>query len=196
MAESQSTVVSSSGPAVDYRDVPGFPGYRVGSDGSVWSCWRQRGLGPGRGSAAVMDQTRWHRLVAPVGKKTDRPFVTLCRDGVKHHRRVCRLVLEAFVGPCPDGMEACHDPDPNPANNTLSNLRWDTPAGNAADCTRHGRRPRGSSHGNAKLTEADVRVIKRRLAAGDRQQDIADDLGVSKSAIGWIARGQTWAHVV
>jgi hypothetical protein len=39
-------------------------------------------------------------------------------------------------------MEGCHW-NGNPADNRLTNLRWDTPAGNAADRERHGtnRRP-------------------------------------------------------
>lgn len=28
-----------------YADVADFPGYRVGNDGSMWSCWRRAGLG-------------------------------------------------------------------------------------------------------------------------------------------------------
>lgn len=47
------------------------------------------------------------------------------------------LVLEAFVGPRPDGMEACHR-DGNPLNNRASNLRWDTHRANVWDAIRHG----------------------------------------------------------
>lgn len=50
---------------------------------------------------------------------------------------VHRVVLEAFVGPCPDGMEACHLDD-DPTNNHLSNLRWDTRSGNLRDRYRNG----------------------------------------------------------
>lgn len=48
------------------------------------------------------------------------------------------LILSAFVGPRPDGMDACHD-DGNPRNNTLANLRWDTRSANCYDRVRHGR---------------------------------------------------------
>lgn len=51
---------------------------------------------------------------------------------------VHRLVLEAFVGPCPSGCEGCHY-DGNPANNIVSNLRWDTTKNNCLDKRRHGR---------------------------------------------------------
>ena len=53
-------------------------------------------------------------------------------------RLVHRLVLEAFVGPCPTGMVACHSND-HGDDNRLGNLRWDTPAANEADKVRNGR---------------------------------------------------------
>lgn len=45
------------------------------------------------------------------------------------------LVLTAFVGPRPAGMEACHANDV-PDDNRLQNLRWDTPEANRADKAR------------------------------------------------------------
>lgn len=56
-------------------------------------------------------------------------------------RLIHALVLEAFVSPCPPGLECCHD-DGNPGNNHVSNLRWDTHLANMADVRRHGRDPR------------------------------------------------------
>lgn len=50
---------------------------------------------------------------------------------------VHRLVMAAFVGPCPDGMEVCHN-DGDPTNNRLENLRYGTSKDNAADQHRHG----------------------------------------------------------
>ncbi len=63
--------------------------------------------------------------------------VNLCKVGIRTAKRVHRIVLEAFVGPCPAGMEGCHN-DRNPANNVVSNLRWDTPSNNQLDRRRHG----------------------------------------------------------
>lgn len=51
---------------------------------------------------------------------------------------VHRLVLELFVGPCPLGMEACHE-DGDRSNNHVDNLRWDTSSANNYDIIRHGR---------------------------------------------------------
>lgn len=63
--------------------------------------------------------------------------VSLQRNGQPTVHVVHRLVLEAFVGPRPVGMQGCHN-DGNPANNRLGNLRWDTPSGNSLDLVRHG----------------------------------------------------------
>lgn len=63
--------------------------------------------------------------------------VALCRDNQRATVTVHRLVLLAFVGPQPIGMEACHD-DGSPANNALVNLRWDTRSANIYDRVRHG----------------------------------------------------------
>lgn len=63
--------------------------------------------------------------------------VTLC-DGRKRNLLTHALVLEAFVGPRPPGMQGCHFDDDH-ANNNLANLRWDTPAANSRDLIRNGR---------------------------------------------------------
>lgn len=65
------------------------------------------------------------------------PKVSLARDdGEKVTRNVHTLVLEAFRGPCPPGMEACHEDD-DPTDNRLEKLRWDWPEGNLADRKRN-----------------------------------------------------------
>lgn len=58
-------------------------------------------------------------------------------NGVGKTMYAHRIVLEAFVGPCPDGMETCHK-DGDPTNNKLDNLRWDTSSENNLDQVRIG----------------------------------------------------------
>lgn len=58
---------------------------------------------------------------------------------------VHKLVLEAFVGPCPEGMECLHEND-DPLDNRLSNLRWGTRTENLEDRVRNG------THNHAKKT--------------------------------------------
>lgn len=58
-------------------------------------------------------------------------------NGTNQVKRVHQLVLEAFVGPRPPGMEGCHWDD-NKENNALTNLRWDTHSANMFDKVRNG----------------------------------------------------------
>jgi hypothetical protein len=50
---------------------------------------------------------------------------------------VHKLVLDAFVGPRPVGLVACHN-DGDHCNNHVSNLRWDTYSSNSYDKVKHG----------------------------------------------------------
>ncbi|QDB74292.1 HNH endonuclease [Mycobacterium phage Phineas] len=59
-------------------------------------------------------------------------------DGRVKRMNVHILVLTAFVGPCPEGMEALHGPGGS-HDNSLANLRWDTRDENNRDLVRHSR---------------------------------------------------------
>lgn len=72
-------------------------------------------------------------------------YVHLANGERRKVLRVHKLVLEAFVGPCPEGMEGCHYDDDN-ENNRLFNLRWDTRSANQYDQVRNGK------HANARKT--------------------------------------------
>jgi hypothetical protein len=165
-------------PGVEYRDVVGFSGYKVGSDGSVWSCWRTNGEA----------STDFRRLR---GSRYRRGYlrVTLGRRTRKciHH-----LVLEAFVGPCPSGMVACHFPDTDPSNNSVNNLRWDTQAGNMCDRELCGNTMRGDSHARAILTSEVVRKCRVMASDGESIAHIARLAGVSDVVMGQAVRGETW----
>jgi thymidylate synthase ThyX len=97
----------------------------------------------------VSDQGRVKRIAGGQGVHPDRgckkpsaidnghAVVSLNRPGCQEVRLVHQLVLEAFVGPCPAGMEGCHN-DGNGLNNNVANLRWGTPRSNADDRIKHG----------------------------------------------------------
>jgi hypothetical protein len=76
-------------------------------------------------------------LLKPDVRPSGHLRVTLSRDGSVERFWVHRLVLETFVGPRLPEMECCHN-DGRPANNAVSNLRWDTKSANAQDRRRHG----------------------------------------------------------
>lgn len=108
-------------------------------------------------------------------------------SGVVKHFRVHRLVLELFVGPRPEGLEGCHG-DGNRANNLLSNLRWGTPESNWEDRRRAGHHGVGGNNGNAKVSDAQRREIIARVEAGESQQAVAADYGLTQPGVSYICR--------
>ena len=127
-------VQSAKLTVVEYRVIPEFPGYRVGNDGSAWTCWNL-------GNHKICG--KWKKLRAKPASH-GYPTVGLHRDGKRHFRLVHRLVLQAFVGHCPKGME-CRHLDGDQINNRLENLQWGTRTENMADMIRHGKSKKGSN---------------------------------------------------
>lgn len=172
---------------VEYRPIDGYPGYRVGDDGSVWSCRIQRrdcdGLfGP------------WRRKKASIAPK-GHLYLNLRVDGKSVRKWVHHLVLEAFVVPQPKGMQCRHFPDRDPSNNRLDNLSWGTHEENQADKKVHGTQPQGETSHLHKLTAAQVTEIRRRKRNGDRACDLAKEYGVSCWTVYDIMSGRSWTHL-
>ena len=121
--------------------------------------------------------------------------VDLCKDSKYTTKLIHRMVLEAFVGPCPEGRQGCHG-DGDKTNNCVANLRWDTPLGNAADRHEHGTAVYGERVGTRKLSEADVRKILSLQPTTRRERcQLAKQFGVSHSLIYSIVRGWVWKHL-
>ena len=106
-----------------------------------------------------------------------------------------RWSYERYRSEIPDGMFVCHHCD-NPACVNPLHLFLGTQADNMADRDAKGRQIKGEAHSGAKLTEADVVAIKRRLqAGGETHKAIATDYGVSQRLISRINTGRQWTHV-
>jgi HNH endonuclease len=166
-----------------FRIIKGYPGYRVSRDGEVQSRWS-------RTVHKTLTQT-WLPL-KPV--RSGRYWAVNLSDGVKKTQHLIhRLVLHAFVGPCPEGLICCHN-DGNPTNNRVENLRWDTYQSNSDDMLIHGTRLMGSQL-NAKLTEAEVGEIRRLRAEGKRIAVLAQEFGVAPQNVEAIFQRRTWRHV-
>lgn len=116
------------------------------------------------------------------------------QDGRRSNRGVSRLVLEAFVGPCPEGMEACHFPDRDTSNNRLDNLRWDTTANNAEDKRKHGTLLMGEKIASSKLLEGEVREILD-APASVSSYELAEKYCVQSRQIRRIRQRTRWAHL-
>ena len=117
----------------------------------------------------------------------------LSKYGQSKTLRVHRMVLLAFLGPCPDGCEARHL-DGDYKNNSFENLVWDTHINNNQDRIIHGTHNHGSRNGQSKLSEQDV-VIMRDLHGMFSIKQFARALGVSPQVIGKAINGVTWKHV-
>jgi hypothetical protein len=76
-------------------------------------------------------------VLSPSVLSDGRRKVNLWRDGRQTNALIHKLVLQAFVGPRPQGMEGCHG-DGDLENNKLANLRWATKLENMDDRRRHG----------------------------------------------------------
>ncbi len=122
------------------------------------------------------------------------PHVILRLNGQGVTRQVHRLVLEAFVGPCPPGMECCHFPDQDPTNNRLENLRWDTKSKNIRERINPDY-VRGSRHQCAKLNESDIRAIHELHSLGEGYASLGRRFNVSDTTISKIIKRLKWAHV-
>ena len=101
--------------------------------------------------------------------------VNLHLDGHKTLRSVHSLVLEAFVGKRPEGME-CRHLDGKRSHNDLDNLCWGTKKENAADRAKHGwvhpRGMKGKKH--SEKTKAKLRKVS--LNRWDRVRKLEERL--------------------
>lgn len=117
----------------EWRPVPGLEGiYEVSNCGRVKSLSRRDSRG----------HLRKEKVLKLDSQDSGHLVVGLYRPGSTRQKTypIHRLVLEAFVGSCPEGMEGCHN-DGNPTNNHVGNLRWDTRKENQKDKVRHGNHP-------------------------------------------------------
>lgn len=128
--------------------------------------------------------------------KNGRQRVTIRINGKSTHFQVSRFILECFVGPCPEGMEACHDPDPCVLNNRLNNLRWDTPKNNYKDRAKYGNSNIGEKNPRAKLKEEDVKLIRLLWAENKyKKVQIAKMFNITPTTTLHIIKKKLWKFV-
>jgi hypothetical protein len=166
----------------EHRTLPAYPGYIFTSDGDVWSCWT---TGPGNHMSLV-----YYKL-SPGW--TDAGYLNVNLLG--EHRLVHQVILEAFVGPCPEGLE-CRHLNGNPADNRSSNLKWGTRAENIEDEKKHGKMTpeRREEISSRKLDADGAREIFALRAQGFTCTVISERTGVSPSMVSMIGTGRCWSH--
>lgn len=179
----------------EWRQIPGHDSYSASSLGRI-KCLAHAVSGVWRGAPCTR-RVRERIVVGCVHRNGYRThtlpnpaWVEGC--GAPRHRHYCtnRLVYAAFYRLPNDDEEIDHG-DLVRDNNRPGNLTAMTVAQNRAK-----RVPkRGEKSHYAKLSESQVRDIRRRLQS-ETQTAIAAEYGVSRSAVTMIAKRQTWAHVL
>lgn len=165
-----------------WKDIAGFEGrYQVSDQGRVRSLDHRVRL-----VAHGVETTRLSRgrILRPGPSKTGHLTVAI---GKGNSRGVHQLVMEAFVGPCPAGMEVAHN-DGDPSHNWLGNLRHATRASNNRDRIHHGA---------TQLSPGDVDRIRREAPRAPRggKKRLAEELGVDACTISDVLAGRRHAHV-
>jgi len=168
----------------EWRVIKDFPDYAVSNLGRVK---RVNDNGNNRFAGSIIKARK---------NKRGYLYLTLYCGDKKKSLKVHRLVLEAFVGPCPTGAEGNHE-DNNSVNNQSTNLTWKNHSENMLNSFRSGSKEslKGSKHGGAKLTEQNVLKIRELLSSGKLQKEIAEQFNVHVNTIGRIKNKLNWGHV-
>jgi hypothetical protein len=171
-----------------WKDVPGYEGFYAAST-----------LGRLMRTATPTGKPR-RRIITPHKKKSGDSDYWLWLDGLCKRINAHRLVWETFEGPIPKSMCINHKNGIR-SDNRLSNLE----AVSWSDNCKHSyrvlkrRAPNnpnfGEKNGSARLTEADIPIIRQLYRDGMFQYEIAAKFGVTQRTICLITRQETWKHV-
>jgi len=109
-----------------------------------------------------------------------------------------RFSVEATGTLIPAGQFCCHSCDTRACVNP-AHLFLGTAADNSGDMCEKGRHfapsLRGERHGCARLTEADVKVIRQLAADGMSRLAIAHQHGVARRTVAAVVTRETWRHL-
>ena len=175
---------------VIWKDIPGYGGrYQASTDGQIRGCDRVVHVVPKNGKAAY-DRIHKGRVLRPCIGSNGYYYVGLRKNQKSDNGTylpVHHLIALTFLGERPDHAHVCHA-DGDKLNCRLDNLRYDSSRENHLDVYRCGGR-------YGKLTPEQVKTIKKRISAGDKQDDIAKDYNVSQAAVSAIKTGERFSWV-
>lgn len=171
-----------------WKDIPKYEGfYEISNHGRIRSVTRTVTFTDSR-------KRTWKAKIKNLKKAKNGYYMTqLYKNGKFESFYVHHLVLLAFVGPCPEGMQCRHFPDNNRTNNNIWNISWNTSAQDAQDKITMNTIPRGETHINSKLTEKQVREIRHLYSTKQYlMKDIAKIYNVSTTTIVFIINKKRW----
>lgn len=122
--------------------------------------------------------------------------IRITQDGFTKLASAHRFILECWDSIQPRKIVVRHL-DGNSLNNTLSNLKYGTVKENVDDAFKHnGNYAEGTRNGRSKLTEDDVREIRRRYDCGELLSKISVDYPhITNVSVKNAAKRITWIHV-
>jgi hypothetical protein len=175
--------------------------YRISNLARIWSNGRILRFKRTRNGVTLNIVSKLHadpQLLTPTLDNNGYHKVSLI-DAVGF-RRTCflhQLIMYEFVGPCPVGKEVRHR-DGVKTNYSLINLRYSSKKTNGRDRVKHGHQVKGEEVVISKLTEQQVRKIRRLYATYNykfSQPKLATKYGVSQHTISQVVNRKTWKHV-
>ncbi|MFA4834859.1 MAG: HNH endonuclease [Dehalococcoidia bacterium] len=172
-----------------WKAIPGFPGYDVSNHGRVRSYWSKV-----NGTRQREISNTPQKLLTLSFHGAGYPFVNLKNKHRMYPYLVHRLVLLAFVGPCPSGMEACHN-DGSRTNNHINNLRYGTRKENVDDRAIHNTNLVGEKHPNCKLNAKQVKQIRLLYENGCKYKYLVMLFNISYAQISRIINYKKWKSI-
>lgn len=172
-----------------WKDVPGYGGhYQASSLGRIRV--KERTVRKWHKSGKHITQNYKQRILNPTkADKYGHLSVHIGYEGKKITAFVHRLVLFAFVGPAPHGMECCHK-NGIAWDNRPSNLRWCTHASNNRDRLKHNRYSIGDEHPMAKFSNNIILDVYKYLKNGGTGVEASELFGISTTHISRIKNGK------
>jgi len=162
-----------------WRSLPKYP-YEVSSVGQI-----RRVVG-GRGAVSG-------RILKPRRHVDGYSLYTLSKANKRFDITAHQAVALAFKGPRPTAQhQAAHD-DGDSSNNSAYNINWKTPKENEADKRKHGTYFRRGIRNHVKLTDVQVKEIRRLRKSGISYRKLGLLFGVNPSTCFLIIKGTTWS---
>lgn len=156
-----------------WKDVEGYEGkYRISSQGRVES------LITNKIKKTPLSRNGYLR-------------VELWNKGELYFTSIHRLVAIAFVAN-PNNYDVVNHKDGNKLNNIPSNLEWTTSSQNALHSCRVLKKGIREKHPMAKLTEYQVRELRKEFSASIPRKQIATKYKISLRVVYYIANGTLW----
>lgn len=148
--------------------------YLVTEDGRIWSEYTNRFLKP-------CNNAGYQNISLGGGKKNKR-FI---------HRMVAECYIEN-----PNNYEEVNHINNNRSDNRVENLEWCTTQMNTEHTRKQGRNSKGEEHAHSKVTETDVKEIRKIYANRELSQaKLGAKYGLCQQTVWEIVHNKIWKHV-